>query len=124
MTSRVVLAVGDALTIYGIARDGGSDVGDWLRGLEMQAQVQFRARMRKLSSAGRLRSPHEWRHLGDGVYELKVDAGPGYRLYALRDGSDWTCTHGTKKPKPKKVQAEVARAIQIFGRHVEERNRT
>lgn len=26
------------------------------------------------------------RGVGDGVFELKIDTGPGYRVYCLRDG--------------------------------------
>jgi len=39
------------------------------------------------------------KHVGAGVYEYKVDFGPGYRVYFGRDGQDLVIllTGGTKK---------------------------
>lgn len=51
---------------------------------------------------------------GAQVFELKVHQGPGWRLYAIRYGNRWYLTHGRKKPKDKRVNAEVAKAISIF----------
>jgi putative addiction module killer protein len=29
----------------------------------------------------------DWKNLGGGIYELRVDYGPGYRVYYAQDGA-------------------------------------
>jgi putative addiction module killer protein len=50
----------------------------WLEGLrDHKAQERIAMRIRRVE-AGLL---GDWKTLGDGVSELRVDYGPGYRLY-------------------------------------------
>jgi putative addiction module killer protein len=57
---------------------------DWLDGLKDQrAQVRIAARLR-LAEAGSLGN---WKSVGGDVSEMRVDFGPGYRLYFTRRGS-------------------------------------
>jgi putative addiction module killer protein len=57
---------------------------DWLDGLkDMRAQVRIAARLR-LAEAGSL---GDWKTVGGEVSEMRVDVGPGYRLYFTRRGS-------------------------------------
>lgn len=54
---------------------------DWLDALkDLQAQVRIVARLR-LAEAGNL---GDWKPVGEGVSEMRVDVGPGYRLYFTR----------------------------------------
>lgn len=54
---------------------------DWLDGLsDRHAQVRIAARLR-LVEAGNL---GDWKSVGDEVSEMRVDVGPGYRLYFTR----------------------------------------
>lgn len=56
----------------------------WLDGLrDFRAQVRIAARLR-LVEAGNL---GDWRSVGDEVSEMRVDVGPGYRLYFTRRGN-------------------------------------
>jgi putative addiction module killer protein len=57
---------------------------DWIDGLKDQA-----GRARVLMRVDRLinGNPGSHRHLTEGVSELKVDAGPGYRVYDARRGN-------------------------------------
>jgi len=48
------------------------------------------------------------------VWEIKVPAGPGWRLYVVREQATWVATHGNAKPPNKKVSGEVRRARNIF----------
>lgn len=51
---------------------------DWLRGLrDRQARARIRTRIDRLA----LGNLGDHRVLGDGVVELKIDWGPGYRVY-------------------------------------------
>ncbi|HEX3529051.1 MAG TPA: type II toxin-antitoxin system RelE/ParE family toxin [Thermoanaerobaculia bacterium] len=57
---------------------------DWLDGLkDLRAQIRIVARLR-LAEAGNL---GDWKSIGGGVSEMRVDVGPGYRLYFTRRGS-------------------------------------
>ena len=54
---------------------------DWLDGLmDAKAQVRIAARLR-LAEAGSL---GDWKSVGSGISEMRVDVGPGYRLYFTR----------------------------------------
>ena len=56
---------------------------NWLDGLnDRRAQVRIAARLR-LAEAGNL---SDWQPVGGGVSELRVNFGPGYRLYFTRRG--------------------------------------
>ena len=57
---------------------------DWLDALkDLRAQVRIAARLR-LAEAGSL---GDWKTVGGEVSEMRVDFGPGYRLYFTRRGS-------------------------------------
>ena len=50
----------------------------WLRGLrDRDAKARIEVRIRRLS----LGNPGQFRVLTDGLHELKIDYGPGYRVY-------------------------------------------
>lgn len=54
---------------------------DWLDGLpDRRAQVRIAARLR-LAEAGNL---GDWKLVGGKVSEMRIDTGPGYRLYFTR----------------------------------------
>jgi putative addiction module killer protein len=56
---------------------------DWLDGVsDRRAQIRIVARLRSVE-AGNL---GDWRAVGKGVSEMRVDVGPGYRLYFTRRG--------------------------------------
>ena len=57
---------------------------DWLDALkDTRAQVRIAARIRQ-AEAGNL---GDWKAVGGEVSEMRVDTGPGYRLYFTRRGS-------------------------------------
>jgi putative addiction module killer protein len=56
---------------------------DWLDGLkDVQAKAKIRVRLTRLS-AGNF---GDCKPVRDGVQELKIDHGPGYRVYLSRQG--------------------------------------
>ena len=57
--------------------------GRWLRDLrDIRAKARINARIRRVS----LGLIGEVKPVGDGVSELRIDYGPGYRLYFIRQG--------------------------------------
>ena len=65
--------------------DGRRPFSEWLSGLkDRRARAIVRARLERvqLGNLGNCRS------LGDGVFELKIYYGPGYRVYFGQDGEN------------------------------------
>jgi putative addiction module killer protein len=63
--------------------DGRTPFLKWLNDLrDRQARQRIQVRIARL----RLGNFGQTRSLGEGVHELKVDYGPGYRIYFGRDG--------------------------------------
>lgn len=53
----------------------------WFKNLrDRQARVRIRVRLRRLEAG----HPGDVRHVGGGVMEMRVDYGPGYRVYYCR----------------------------------------
>ncbi|HAD04171.1 MAG: hypothetical protein A2X84_08680 [Desulfuromonadaceae bacterium GWC2_58_13] len=82
-------------------RDNGAvPFRDWLHGLrDLQAVARVRARLTRLRAGnfGTVRT------LGDGVAELKIDHGPGYRVYyAMSDKTVVLLLIGGDKASQKK----------------------
>ena len=60
------------------------EYNDWLRGLrDIQGRARINARISRLLDG----NPGQHRVLTDGVVELKIDVGPGYRVYYVQQGS-------------------------------------
>lgn len=66
-----------------MTEDGQCPFEDWLNGLR---DLTGRAIMRKRLNRVRVGNLGNSRSLGDGVWELKIDFGPGYRVYFGEDG--------------------------------------
>lgn len=59
---------------------------DWFASLkDRTARVRIDIRVRRLS----LGNPGDVKPVGEGVSELRVDAGPGYRVYFVQRGSEF-----------------------------------
>jgi putative addiction module killer protein len=55
----------------------------WFQGLrDKQAQARITRRMRQVEKG----SLGDWKPVGEGVLELRIDAGAGYRVYCGRHG--------------------------------------
>lgn len=62
---------------------GSQPLRHWLDGLpDTQAATRIEERLARLA-AGNL---GDWRPVGEGVLELRIDYGPGYRVYFARLG--------------------------------------
>ena len=71
------------LHIY-VMEDGRAPFSDWLASLhDLKARSKIRVRLDRVS-LGNLGNCHG---VGDGVQELRIDYGPGYRVYFGQVGS-------------------------------------
>ena len=65
------------LRVY-LSESGRSPFNDWLRGLrDLRARARIRARLNRV----RLGNLGDYESIGDGVFELRIFYGPGYRVY-------------------------------------------
>ncbi|MDA5634290.1 MULTISPECIES: type II toxin-antitoxin system RelE/ParE family toxin [Rhizobium/Agrobacterium group] len=60
-----------------------SEFADWLAGLrDLQARARIARRIYRLADG----NPRDVKPVGEGVSELRIDLGPGYRVYFIRNG--------------------------------------
>ena len=86
---------------------GGQDLfGRWLDGLkDRQAQARVAARLIRLNNG----NFGDCKPVGAGVWELRIDWGPGYRVYYAIEGKRVVllCEGGDKRTQ----KADIERAI-------------
>ena len=64
--------------------DGRIPFAEWLADLrDLRAKRAIVARITRMQAGNR----GDWKALGAGVFELRIDAGPGYRVYCGQDGA-------------------------------------
>ena len=74
--------------------DGRRPIVEWLDGLRDAAgRGRITARLERLN-AGLL---GDWKAIGDGLCELRIDTGPGYRVYYATDGNAIILLYGGDK---------------------------
>jgi putative component of toxin-antitoxin plasmid stabilization module len=114
----VELQAGQRLRVLALRNDDHCPAEVFLKDLDSRAQSAFQAKLEHLCDIGYLRAPEHMRELhvpgAPPVFEIKIDNGPGYRLYVIRCGRDWVATHGERKPKDKQIKVNVRKARQAF----------
>ncbi len=86
-----------------------SAYADWFAGLrDLQARARVLVRIRRLS----LGNSGDARPIGEGVSELRIDHGPGYRVYFVRRGEQLVILlgGGDKKSQQRDISAALALA--------------
>ena len=81
----------------------------WFDGLrDRRAQVRIDIRIRRLS----LGNPGDVRPVGEGVSELRIDYGPGYRVYFVQRGASLIIllAGGDKKTQDQDIQKAIKMA--------------
>jgi putative addiction module killer protein len=84
---------------------------EWLDALrDVKAQVRIAARIRHIEAG----SLGDWQPIEGGVSELRIDYGPGYRVYFTRRGRELIILlAGGDKSSQKR---DIRRALQIASR--------
>jgi putative addiction module killer protein len=67
-----------------ILPNGKRPLKEWLNELHQNTQIRIRKRLIRLG-AGDLGGT---KHIEDGMFELRLDFGPGYRIYFGMDGKE------------------------------------
>jgi putative addiction module killer protein len=101
-----------------LTADGRDPFNDWLKAL-----ADRRARAFALVRVGRMEAGvfGDCKPVGDGVWEARIDYGPGYRVYYTRAGSRLILLlmGGDKR----KQNADIARAVDYW-KDWQRRNKT
>ena len=83
--------------------DGKRPLTEWLDGLrDRETRARIVARLDRLN-AGLF---GDWKHVGGGVCELRIDHGPGYRVYYGQEGKTLVLLlcGGAKRTQPKDIE--------------------
>lgn len=84
------------------------EFADWLSSLrDGRARVKITARLTRLS----LGNPGDVAPIGDGVSELRINYGPGYRVYYLQNGATLAIVLGGGDKGTQ--AADIKRALKI-----------
>lgn len=79
---------------------------DWLDGLrDLRARARIQARIERLAGG----NPGDAEPVGEGVSELRIDYGPGYRVYFKRRGRELIIllAGGDKSSQVKDIKAAL-----------------
>ena len=82
------------------------EYSDWFANLrDKQARARINTRIRRLS----LGNPGDVKPVGEGVSELRIDYGPGYRVYFLQRGREVVIllAGGDKHTQQKDIQTAL-----------------
>ena len=78
----IVVSEPRTLRIYS-TQDGRRPFQDWIDSLtDYDGRSRVWARINRV----RLGSLGDWKSVGEGVHEMRIDVGPGYRIYLGQDG--------------------------------------
>jgi putative addiction module killer protein len=85
---------------------GRRPFGVWFESLDARAAARVQRALARLEAG----NTSNVKAVGTGVFELKVDFGPGYRIYFGKDGEEIVILlgGGTKKRQQRDIQAAQA----------------
>ncbi|MGV8936156.1 MAG: type II toxin-antitoxin system RelE/ParE family toxin [Allorhizobium sp.] len=88
-------------------RDDRSPFAEWFARIEPRAAVKVTVALAR-AEQGNLSN---CKGVGAGIFECRIDYGPGYRVYFGRDGADWIIllAGGTKTRQQDDINAAKAR---------------
>ena len=85
-------------------KQGDIPFDNWIYGLNLQAQVRIGLRLDRIERG----NFGDRKSVGKGVWELRIDYGPGYRVYYGRDGQEIVILLGGGTKKRQNADIEQA----------------
>jgi putative addiction module killer protein len=93
-----------------------TDFVAWFDGL---ADQKARALIDRRLARVRLGNLGDWKSVGDDVFEMRVDLGPGYRIYFLREGRTVVLLMGGDKSTQRRDIKRAKAMAQAWREHDE-----
>ena len=89
--------------LHYVSEDGADHFHRWFRNQSSEARARIQTRIDRLE----LGNFGDHKSVGEGVFELRIDFGPGYRVYYGRDGDKFVIllVGGTKKRQARDIAA-------------------
>ena len=99
--------MGTMFEVREYVEDDRSPFGDWFDGLDPQTAARVDRHIRRMETG----NFGDSKPVQDGVHELRMDFGPGFRVYYGRDGKVLVVLlgGGTKRRQTADIQAAVER---------------
>ena len=90
-----------------LAADGNSPFREWLEALDVAVRARIQARVLRFET-GNL---GDHKRVAAGIWEARLDFGPGYRIYFGKDGECLVIllAGGTKKRQQKDINDAIGR---------------
>ncbi len=99
---------------YYKSEDGKAPFREWLEALR---DINGRAKIRIRLDRARLGNLGDHKHLDNGVWEIRIDYGPGYRIYFTKEGKQLVLLLiGGDKGTQKRDIAQAAGYLQNYRR--------
>jgi putative addiction module killer protein len=93
--------------------EGRSPYGTWFDGLNASAAAKVAAAVYQLAAGNRSNT----KGVGSGVFERKIDFGPGYRIYFAKDGDSVVILLGGSTKQRQQLAIETAKERWVAYRH-------
>lgn len=90
-----------------LTADGYSPFAKWFDALNVQAAVKVRTYVARMQNGNFSQA----KSVGDGVFECRVDFGPGYRVYFGKDGDRLVILLGGGTKKRQQNDINNAKAL-------------
>jgi len=90
-----------------IDTDGQSRYAEWFQSLDARAAAKAATALVRMEQG----NFSNVKGVGSGIFEYRMDFGPGYRIYFGKDGTEWVILlgGGTKRRQPRDI--ETARKL-------------
>ena len=100
-----------------IDTDGRSRYAEWFHGLDARAAAKAATSLVRMEQG----NFSNVKGVGSGIFEYRMDFGPGYRIYFGKDGDEWVIllAGGTKR----RQQKDIETARKLWGEYKKRKTR-
>jgi hypothetical protein len=109
---------GHVKRIVAIRNNDRCETDDYLETLDEKIYMKIFAIMTNLADLGEIKNKTKFQPLRNGIWEFKAKKA---RVFCFNYQKYVICTHGADKPKPKRLEVEIDKAMRIRQQFLNER---